>query len=119
MFFLLKAHEKGRLKWKCLVCLSHYTPSLHTTMLLLLLMSNPCCGPLGCGVPQVRREKAVYHILNQLNIDVTEKCLVAEAWCPVSATYEVSRIGRLHRAVCVLYPQLAAFVPSPACPFVT
>lgn len=33
----------------------------------------------GAGVVvQVRREKAVYHTLNMLSIDVTQKCLVAE-----------------------------------------
>jgi hypothetical protein len=38
---------------------------------------------------QVRREKAVYHTLNMLSIDVTRKCLVAEGWCPVSAKPKV------------------------------
>ncbi|XP_024372757.1 V-type proton ATPase subunit a2 isoform X2 [Physcomitrium patens] len=33
----------------------------------------------------VRRDKAAYHTLNMLSIDVTRKCLVAEGWCPVSA----------------------------------
>lgn len=44
----------------------------------------------GAGVVvQVRREKAVYHTLNMLSIDVTRKCLVAEGWCPVSAKPKV------------------------------
>lgn len=38
---------------------------------------------------QVKHEKAVYHTLNKLSIDVTRKVLVAEAWCPVSAMHKV------------------------------
>eukprot|EP00475_Leptophrys_vorax_P011349 TRINITY_DN17861_c0_g1_i3.p1 TRINITY_DN17861_c0_g1~~TRINITY_DN17861_c0_g1_i3.p1 ORF type:complete len:781 (-),score=105.21 TRINITY_DN17861_c0_g1_i3:124-2148(-) len=45
----------------------------------------------------VRREKAIYHVLNQLSIDVTRKCLVAEAWCPVYAKSEIQ--DALHRGV--------------------
>lgn len=37
----------------------------------------------------VRREKAVYHTLNMLSVDVTRKCLVAEGWCPVSAKPQI------------------------------
>ncbi|XP_009980480.1 PREDICTED: V-type proton ATPase 116 kDa subunit a isoform 3, partial [Tauraco erythrolophus] len=32
---------------------------------------------------QVQKMKAVYLILNQCSFDVTEKCLIAEVWCPV------------------------------------
>ncbi|XP_043324265.1 V-type proton ATPase 116 kDa subunit a1 isoform X5 [Cervus elaphus] len=33
---------------------------------------------------KVRKMKAIYHTLNQCNIDVTQKCLIAEVWCPVT-----------------------------------
>lgn len=32
---------------------------------------------------KVRKIKAIYHTLNMLNIDVTQKCLICECWCPV------------------------------------
>jgi len=44
---------------------------------------------------QVKREKSVYHHLNKLSIDVTRKCLVAEAWCPIMARGRVQDALRL------------------------
>ncbi|XP_011092832.1 V-type proton ATPase subunit a3 [Sesamum indicum] len=44
----------------------------------------------------VRKEKAIYHTLNMLSIDVTKKCLVAEGWSPVFATKQIQEA--LHRA---------------------
>uniref|UniRef100_A0A8C2CKM2 V-type proton ATPase subunit a n=1 Tax=Cyprinus carpio TaxID=7962 RepID=A0A8C2CKM2_CYPCA len=35
-------------------------------------------------VLQVKKMKAIYHILTPCSFDVTNKCLIAEVWCPVS-----------------------------------
>lgn len=32
---------------------------------------------------QVLKIKAIYHTLNMCNLDVTQKCLIGELWCPV------------------------------------
>ncbi|XP_051144730.1 V-type proton ATPase subunit a3-like [Andrographis paniculata] len=44
----------------------------------------------------VKKEKAIYHTLNMLSIDVTKKCLVGEGWSPVVATQQIQEA--LHRA---------------------
>ncbi|NWT05444.1 VPP3 ATPase, partial [Mionectes macconnelli] len=38
---------------------------------------------------QVQKMKAIYLILNQCSFDVTEKCLIAEVWCPVQDLTQV------------------------------
>lgn len=62
----------------------------------LPLHLNPCL------LPQVRREKATYHTLNKLSVDVTRKVLVAEAWVPVAAKGRV-RVSELScRKYCLM-----------------
>lgn len=40
----------------------------------------------------VRKEKAVYHTLNKLNMDVTSKVLIGEAWVPNYAKQDVQDV---------------------------
>ncbi|KAG9135048.1 hypothetical protein Leryth_011546 [Lithospermum erythrorhizon] len=39
-----------------------------------------------------KKEKAIYHTLNMLSIDVTKKCLVAEGWSPTFATNQIQEV---------------------------
>ncbi|XP_041854932.1 V-type proton ATPase 116 kDa subunit a [Melanotaenia boesemani] len=57
-------------------------------------------------VVQVKKMKAIYYILNLCSFDVTNKCLIAEVWCPVCD------IPKLRRALEVGSRKSGATVPS-------
>ncbi|KAM4708352.1 V-type proton ATPase 116 kDa subunit a 2 [Discoglossus pictus] len=42
-------------------------------------------------VIEVQKMKAIYHVLNLCSFDVTNKCLIAEVWCPVSDLPDLRR----------------------------
>ena len=52
---------------------------------------------MGCDLctltfdPQVIKIKAIYHVMNMFNLDVTQRCLIAECWCPVEDLDEIQR----------------------------
>ncbi|XP_019814715.2 V-type proton ATPase 116 kDa subunit a 4 isoform X1 [Bos indicus] len=42
-------------------------------------------------VIKVQKMKAIYHILNLCNIDITQQCVIAEIWFPVADTVRIRR----------------------------
>ena len=55
-----------------------------TIVFLPLSLYYPC-------MLQVKKIKAIYHIMNMFNLDVTQRCLIAECWCPVKELDEIQR----------------------------
>ncbi|XP_069484839.1 V-type proton ATPase 116 kDa subunit a 4-like [Ambystoma mexicanum] len=46
---------------------------------------------------KVRKMKAIYHVLNSCNIDVTQQCVIAEIWRPATDTERIKKA--LHRGM--------------------
>ncbi|CAB1319852.1 unnamed protein product, partial [Coregonus sp. 'balchen'] len=57
---------------------------LHRTEDYLRQVLNKASESIYTWVIQVKKMKAIYHILNLCSFDVTNKCLIAEVWCPVN-----------------------------------
>ncbi|TUV82046.1 Dynein heavy chain 10, axonemal [Bagarius yarrelli] len=57
---------------------------LHRTEDYLRQVLNKASESAYSWVIQVKKMKAIYHILNLCSFDVTNKCLIAEVWCPVN-----------------------------------
>nr|XP_006640305.1 PREDICTED: V-type proton ATPase 116 kDa subunit a isoform 2 isoform X3 [Lepisosteus oculatus] len=56
---------------------------LHRTEDYLKQVLSKASESVYTWVIQVKKMKAIYHILNLCSFDVTNKCLIAEVWCPV------------------------------------
>lgn len=67
---------------------------------------------------KVRKMKAIYHTLNLCNIDVTQKCLIAEVWCPVSDLDSIQfalRRGTVRDAAAALHNQFLVGKTNKSC----
>lgn len=76
---LAEGHEPRRL-----LMLALWLQVLHRTEDYLRQVLQKASEAAYTWVVQVKKMKAIYHILNLCSFDVTNKCLIAEVWCPVS-----------------------------------
>lgn len=63
-------------------------------------------------VIKVRKIKAIYHTLNMFNLDVTQKCLISECWCPVNDLEKIQmalRRGTVCSPTFLLHPFIYVF----------
>jgi V-type H+-transporting ATPase subunit a len=56
---------------------------LHTTEEHSFTQLQEVAVDIDAWQTKVRKMKAIYHAMNMFNIDVTQRCLIAECWCPV------------------------------------
>ena len=62
-----------------------------------------------CCSLQVKKIKSIYHALNMFNLDVTQRCLIAECWCPVEDLDQIQQAlttGTVSRGQYILTYQL-------------
>uniref|UniRef100_A0A8C8HRH5 V-type proton ATPase subunit a n=1 Tax=Oncorhynchus tshawytscha TaxID=74940 RepID=A0A8C8HRH5_ONCTS len=57
---------------------------LHRTEDYLRQVLNKASESVYTWVIQVKKMKSIYYMLNLCSFDVTNKCLIAEVWCPVN-----------------------------------
>ncbi|CAH2276512.1 V-type proton ATPase 116 kDa subunit a isoform X1 [Pelobates cultripes] len=62
----------------------------HRQKVLLEAAKNLCIWGI-----KVKKMKAVYHVMNLCNIDVTQQCVIAEIWCPVADKERIKRALQL------------------------
>jgi V-type H+-transporting ATPase subunit a len=66
---------------------------------------------------KVLKEKAIYHTMNMFNYDVGRKCLIAEGWCPQTATEDIQlALRRATQRSGALVPSILSVIPTDETP---
>eukprot|EP00026_Physarum_polycephalum_P003009 Phypoly_transcript_03018.p1 GENE.Phypoly_transcript_03018~~Phypoly_transcript_03018.p1 ORF type:complete len:832 (+),score=146.02 Phypoly_transcript_03018:33-2498(+) len=62
---------------------------------------------------KVLKEKAIYHTMNMFNYDIGRKCLIAEGWCPQTATDDIQlALRRATQRSNALVPSILSVIHS-------
>eukprot|EP01111_Echinosteliopsis_oligospora_P019970 TRINITY_DN992_c0_g2_i2.p1 TRINITY_DN992_c0_g2~~TRINITY_DN992_c0_g2_i2.p1 ORF type:complete len:855 (-),score=239.34 TRINITY_DN992_c0_g2_i2:45-2609(-) len=66
---------------------------------------------------KVMKEKSIYHTMNLFNYDLGRKCLIAEGWCPQTATEDIQlALRRATQRSKALVPSILSIVPTDEVP---
>lgn len=66
---------------------------------------------------KVLKEKAIYHTMNMFNYDIGRKCLIAEGWCPQTATDDIQlALRRATQSSNALVPSILSVIHSDETP---
>jgi len=61
---------------------------------------------------KVVKEKSIYHTMNMFNYDIGRKCLIAEGWCPATATEDIQlALRRATQQSGTLVPSILSVIP--------
>jgi len=62
---------------------------------------------------KVMKEKSIYHTMNLFNYDIGRKCLIAEGWCPQTATEDIQlALRRATQRSRALVPSILSIIPT-------
>lgn len=64
---------------------------LHTTQQHSVTQLTDVAQDIDIWQTKVKKIKSIYHTMNMFNLDVTQRCLIAECWCPVEDLDEIQR----------------------------
>ncbi|XP_064397872.1 V-type proton ATPase 116 kDa subunit a 1-like [Halichondria panicea] len=83
------ADERAQMVGQVAARISDLQSVLQTTEEHSITQLTEIAQDLDTWQTKVKKIKSVYHILNMFNLDVTQRCLIAECWCPVDALDEI------------------------------